>query len=293
MTDVRMAMKKWKAILPVCILLFGTLGCAKKTASSSISRNDPQSDLLETYQGRWCDVNGSATLDIEGDALTVNRGKVREETYRIEAVNENGNDVIRNMYGEGFGTMSELTYTDGALTAMEMILDDDGHRYRFVREEETAKEQEIIDLSENLPREIRSDEIETFGLHFLLDGTADYGEILDNESGRYSWDFSRNSDGTYASSLNAMGSSYVILDHSCTLSADYVQGLARLIQEEEIPEINGYYKKNSIGRHSYDLEVTYTSGEVLRIRAEGQAADTCVFDLEAIMDYAEELLDED
>ncbi|MBO4853291.1 MAG: hypothetical protein J5477_06645, partial [Schwartzia sp.] len=70
------------------------------------------------------------------------------------------------------------------------------------------------------------------------------------------------------------------------VSEDYVAGLARLLEEQGIIEYNGYHRKNNVHRYGYSLYVTYVSKERLSIQAEGDAANTCVFDLVPLLDYA-------
>ena len=43
---------------------------------------------------------------------------------------------------------------------------------------------------------------------------------------------------------------------------------------------------NSVSKPGYSLYADYASGEKLSVRAYGDAGDTCVFDLPALLDYA-------
>ena len=82
------------------------------------------------------------------------------------------------------------------------------------------------------------------------------------------------------------GPSYIVLDFTDEVSAEYVAGLAKLIQQQGLPRLNGYYHKNNVDRPGYYLSVTYASKEMLRIQAEGTPSDTCVFAMAPLLDYA-------
>ena len=59
-------------------------------------------------------------------------------------------------------------------------------------------------------------------------------------------------------------------------------------QTDEIglPSLNGYYMKNNVSLPGYSISVDYESDESLLVMAGGNAADECVFDLAALVDYA-------
>ena len=236
-------------------------------------------------EGHWVDVNGNNTLDISGSHLTLRSGKW-EETYRFKRKMSDGIGYIVPEKEDSFGGMSELKIgEDGILTAYEMVLDAEGHQYRFVREENLAKELEIQDLSKDMPKEIKSNEIESFSLSFAnWRGSYDLGDRW--PSGRYSWTIKRK-DGQYDMHFRVMGDSYIAFDFQDTVSDEYVAGLAQLLKEQGIIRQNGYHKKNNVHRPGYSLYVTYASNERLSIRAEGTASDTCVFQLEPLLNYAE------
>ena len=80
--------------------------------------------------------------------------------------------------------------------------------------------------------------------------------------------------------------SYMGITFDGTVDAAYVEGLADKIRELGLPELNGYQVKNNVSLPGYGLYVTYESGETLMITAGGNGADTCVFDLAALMEYA-------
>ena len=83
--------------------------------------------------------------------------------------------------------MSELTWRSGILTAGEMVLDAEGHSYRFVREEALEGELAIVDDSRDMPKEITSEELKEFHLTFSLEDTRfDVPDDSDWYSARYS-----------------------------------------------------------------------------------------------------------
>lgn len=258
------------------LLLFST-GCSLFSSKNA---------ALKDIQGHWVDVNGNTTLDFKGDKLTISFSSYHK-TVRIKVESEYSTKVIKPAKeGEHFDLLSDITIKeDGLLTAYEEVLDAEGHSYRFVREEALEKEKEIIDLSEDLPKSIGSDEIESFSLSFSNTyGSYDLDEHW--ESGYYSWEIEKDGD-RYEMSFRISGDSYIVLDFKEAVDEAYVKGLAALIKELKIPENNGYYKKNNVSRPGYSFYVTYGSGEKLTIRAEGDAASTCIFDLNALLSYAE------
>ena len=86
--------------------------------------------------------------------------------------------------------------------------------------------------------------------------------------------------------FEAYGESYVIMRFNEDVSEEYVRELAELIKSENIAQYNGYNMKNNVEIPSYSLYVKYTSGEKLTIYAGGNAADTCVFDLNKLLEHA-------
>ena len=240
------------------------------------------------YQGVWVDVNGSTRLEFKGNKLKIDTG-YSSETYKYTAVKSDyGTVTIDSEKKEGFGDMSAITVNqDGYLTAEEMILDADGHHYRFVREDQLEKEKQIRDLSEDLPKTISSHEIEEFSLTFTKDGLSSYGLDDSWPSGSYSWEIEED-DGSYSMDFRISGDSYIIMDFHETVSERYMKGLDELIRKLDLPSLNGYYKANNVHRAGYFLNVEYESDEVLRIMAKGDAAAECVFDLPALLDYARE-----
>ena len=293
-------MKKTKILRLSCVgilaalALFG-LGCRRqaKPAPTEKPTEPPTPAPTEKparkegdYEGQWVDVNGDTTLEFRGDSLTVRFGSWSEE-YRFIVNKTSYGTTIKSEDG-GFGVMSELdVLEDGSLRAYEMILGGEGHSYHFVRPEDLAAEKEIRDLSKDAPKEIASTEIKSFSLSFR-NRYVSYGLDERWPSGSYDWELTRQEDGSYRMEFRVMGDSYVALDFTGTVSADYAEGLAKLLTEKGVVAFNGYYTANNVSKPGYSLYVTYVSGERLSVRASGDAGDTCVFDLPALLDYAAE-----
>ena len=268
-------MKKKGCLLLSLLMLFGLAGC---TGGGD----------LQDYQGKWFDVNGDTVLDLSGSKLTVTWGKW-VDTYSVHLEKDGNLRYIASNKDYDFGIMSRLEIRDdGSLSAYEQILDGEGHDYHFVREEQLAAEREIRDESKDMPKTIESREIEKFSLSIRIDGV--YYDI-DEEwpHGSFSWEVTRNSDGTYRNYVDIMGPSYIALRYDGTADAAFAEGLADRIAELDLPALNGYYKTNNVRSHSYYLSVKYTSGERLVIGASGDAADVCPFDVNALMAYVKDL----
>ena len=299
-------MKKTKILRVACLgflaalTLFG-LGCRRREKPVESPTPAPTEKPVESptpaptekpgqkdgpYEGQWVDVNGNTTLEFRGDTMTVRWGSWSEE-YRFQVKRSGGGTVIRNDGDESsFGIMSELdVLEDGSLRGYEMILDAEGHTYHFVRPEDLAAEMEIKDLSKDAPKEIASTEFESFSLSFKNNGGS-YG--LDDRwpYGHYSWELEKQEDGGYEMDFRVMGDSYVALSFTGKVSAEYAEGLAKLLTEKGVVAFNGYYKTNSVSKPGYSLYADYASGERLSVRASGDAGDSCVFDLPALLDYA-------
>lgn len=291
-------MKKTKLLRFACVgvlaalALFG-LGCRRQEKPVETPKPTGTEKPIETakptgedrpFEGEWVDVNGGTTLEFRGDTMIVRFGSWEEE-YRF-TVNKTAYGTTINSDEGGFGVMSELdVLEDGSLRAYEMILDGEGHTYHFVRPEDLAAEKEIRDLSKDAPKEIASTEIESFSLSFK-NRYGSYGLDERWPSGSYGWELEKQEDGSYQMDFRVMGDSYVALDFSAGVSADYAEGLAKLLTEKGVVAYNGYYMTNSVSKPGYSLYVTYASGEKLTVRASGDAGDTCVFDLPALLDYA-------
>jgi len=255
----------------LCLSLFGFSGCSGQG---------------KTLTGHWVDVNGSATLDFSGDSMTMREGQW-SQTYRIKVEEIDGTRYIQNANPEEpyFYSIRDIRIDeDGALCAMEIVSDAQGHYYRFVREENLARELEVQDLSKELPKEIKSREIKSFSLSFSKH-KGSYGLDPKWPDGDYQWKITEK-DGTCKMTFRITGPSYIILDFSGEVSPKYVAGLAKLIQQQDLPRLNGYYHKNNVDRPGYYLNVTYASKERLSIKAEGSPSDTCVFAIAPLLDYA-------
>ena len=241
---------------------------------------------LDSFQGEWSDLNGSTTMVLNGDRLTIRKGEYTE-TYTVVLKKESNPAVLANKEGRGFGIMSDLEIReDGSLVGWEMVLDADSHCFRFMREEQVEAEKEIVDLSTERPKTIESMQIRDFSLNFSTTDGRQYG--LDESLGgaAYGWMITRQEDGSYWMDFSQSYASYMGIGFHGTVSEEYVTGLAEKINEIGLPSLNGYYRKNSVSLPGYSISVNYESDESLLVMAEGNAADECVFDLPALVDYA-------
>ena len=269
------AMKRMGYVAVVLLaLMLLCLGCASSAGKAG------------ELEGHWVDVNSKTTLDISGDQFTVTYGKWSETfQFRVQTSDETTYLVNRDKNLHDFGMMTEIRVRDdGSLEASEIVFDTDPHRYRFVREDMMAKELEIQDLSKDAPKTIESKEIRQFSLVFRNYGGS-YDLPSEWQSGHYSWEIEQQ-DGTYKMSFRIMGDSYVAMDFNQEVSEEYVAGLAQLLEEQGVIQYNGYHKKNNVYRPGYYLYVKYASKERLNIQAEGDAANSCVFDLVPLLEYA-------
>lgn len=277
------------AVLVAALLASGALCMgAGAQGSAGLGYGEEAFDVfgveLEALNGRWVDVNSDTTLAFEADQMTVRSGSWTD-VYSVRLEKTDYSVTIKAKTGD-FGLMGDLSVNaDGSLTAYEMILDGPSRQFRFVREERLKSEKEIRDLSTEAPKAIESREIESFSLGFS-NGIGSYGLDADWASGRYSWMIERNDADGYQMSFRIMGDSYIVMDYREAVSDEYVKGLADLIVREEIPRLNGYYRANNVDRDGYALYVSYTSGEQLSVRAEGDAALECPFSIPALLDYA-------
>ena len=243
---------------------------------------------LADLQRKWFDINSDTVIELDGDKLTIDTGYYSEK-YKVELVTEGDLTYLKNRDDDGFGDMSNLYIgSDGTMIADEMILDADGHHYHFVREEQLEAERTVVDVSKDMPKTIDSREIEEFSLNLTIDGVY-YDIDEDWPHGVFSWTMERLEDGTYDMMVDIMGPSYIALRCQENVDAAFAEGLADRIVSLDLPSLNGYYKENNVRSHSYYLSVRYTSGEKLTIGASGDAADTCPFDVNALMEYVKEL----
>lgn len=247
---------------------------------------------LETVQGHWVDVNGDTTLDFKGNKMTVTT-PWDKETYKVKITGVDvkyiENDDPKNSYESGFGMMSSISIgSDGVLNAQEMVMDAEGHQFRFVREEDLDKELEIQIKDRDLPKTIESDEIVSFFLNFSNESTV--YDIPTNEpwyGGYYTYEVEKTDDGDYEMRLHGSGSSYIILDYEGTVSEDYVKGLAELIKEQKLAEYNGWWRTNTEHFHGWSVNIEYASGEKILMEASGRAALECPFSIYAFLKYAD------
>ena len=270
---------RYRSITMISLLLFAALfaGCGGKM--------DPR---LEKIQGHWVDLNSSVTLDISGATMRYTSGEWREK-YPFVISETNGQITLVPPKGKNFGPMSDITVEDdGSLTTYEQVLDAEGHRFRFLREEEKAELVKIQDFSEDLPKQINSKDIMDFSLNFYKDYDGQYGLDEFWPNGRYSWTVEKR-EGFWKLDLDISGESYIVLQLSKEMDQEWMEGLAALLNQESIAGFNGYHQRNEVDRHDWSLWVKYASGEKLSMSAEGDAAETCVFDLAALMDYARQL----
>lgn len=241
---------------------------------------------IKDLQGKWADVNSSARLEIKGNKIIISYGEW-SDSYKYKIRTEYETTYLSNVKEDGaFGIMTELEVCeDGSLRAYDMILDGDSHQYRFVREENLEAEYEVQDLSRELPKTVKSKEIESIGLYFDNEGGSYELEEL-WPSGRYTWEITKREDGDYDMLFMATQSSYMVVNFREVVSAEYVLGFAELLEETGVLENNGYIMKTNQSDPNYLLYGEYVTGEEVYIAAEGEPAKDCVFDLKTLMDYA-------
>ena len=286
-----MSGKKWiLALVPLLAVLLNLLlsGCAGKDAGGDSKDSDGKNgDLL----GLWYDVNSDTVLEIKSSRLKLTSGDW-SESYSYTLHRSDGFTELRDKSADGsLGILTPIqVLKDGSLSAYEMVMDGDSRRYRFVREADMAAMLEIRDLSRDLPREIESREIREFSLSFRNTGSS-YG-LEGWPAGLYFWELEPGEEGEWKMSLRAMGSSYIAMDVSCGVDEAFMQGLDQRIRDLGIPEHNGFRQTNEADRTGWSLRVVYASGEKLELSAGGTAADSCVFDLAVLMEYARPLAEQ-
>ena len=270
-------------------------GSASSAASSASSAAPEQSgrgnevgkenvDIL----GHWVDVNSDTTLDIDNEKVKYKFGNWTE-TFKYKISKTSWAITIEPAEEESFGMMSPISVNDdGSLSAQDLVLDAEGHHYRFVREENKKSELEIQDLSEDLPKSIESRDLEEFSLSFSLGGPGMYGLDESWPSGYYYWTIEKNDDGTLEMVVDISGDSYIILQYSETVDKAFAEGLADLLESSGAVKQNGYYKKNNASARGWLLTAEYASGDELMLRAEGDASREMPFDLNALMEYAKQ-----
>ena len=271
--EKRRAMKQNSILIGLLFLAMVFSGCGGE-----------MNPKLKEIQGHWVDVNSDVTLDISGATMRFTSGGWREK-YPFILETTGMTTTLVPPRNKDFGPMSEITLEeDGSLTAYEQVLDAEGHRYHFVREADKAAYLEIKDFSQDLPKTIGSKIIKEFSLTFAKDYEGEYGLDSFWPCGRYSWQIEKREDDWWMD-FSVSGDSYMILQFSITVDEEWMRGLADLLESCGAIEQNGYYQKNEVARHNWSLWVKYASAEKVHLRADGDAAATCVFDLPALMEY--------
>ena len=292
----------------VLLILFALSGCGSRWGKADESTTDSKTDgpteqntdnasassdtedvplSLDVLQGHWVDVNGDTTLDFAGDQMTISWGNYKDR-YTVGVTGTDQYGVVFNAKDRNrmFEMMSELTWRSGVLTAGEMVLDAEGHSFRFVREEDLEGELAIVDDSWDMPKEITSKELKEFHLTFSLEDTRyDVPKDAKWQSARYSIDLERGESGEYLLNFDVSGESYIIQQYRSEVGEEFVKGLEELIREQEIPEKNGYYRHNATSVHGWSLSAEYESGEELLLMAEGDAALECPFSIYRFLEY--------
>lgn len=237
------------------------------------------------YEGKWVDTYSDTTLEISRNKLVIEYGGWKD-TYKFKVKKEYGITYLSNVNGDGsFDMMTELKVCeDGSLQAYMMLLDADTSPYRFVREEDKEKEQAVQDLSENLPKEIQSKELNYFCLSFDYDVSYGLNELW--PSGDYHWTIEKMDDGNFDMCFQVYQDSYMAINYHETVTEEYVSALAILLEECGVIDNNGYCMKNNKSTKEYLLVANYESGEYVSISAQGEPAKECVFDLQTLLNYA-------
>ena len=269
-----------------------TLAVMSSLLAGCLGAGGTVTGTLATLQGHWVDVNGETTLDFKGNRMTVT-SPWEKETYRVKISGEGAeyieNDASKENYDTGFHGMSTITIaSDGSLSAREMVLDAEGHHYRFVRQEDLDKELEIQIMDRDLPKIIESDEIVSFCLNFSNEDTF-YDIPTDGSwyDGRYVFTVERTDEGEYEMSLHGSGSSYMIVSYDSPVSEKYVKGLADLVKEQKLAKYNGWWRTNREQFHDWSVNIEYASGEKILMEASGRAALECPFSIYSFLKYAD------
>ena len=158
----------------------------------------------------------------------------------------------------------------------------DGGDYILNDREGAVTEKDLSD--KDAPKTVESTELEQFKLRFA-NVYGSYGLDEKWPSGFYNWNIKKQ-DGTYYMSLQVMASSYLEMNYQEVVEEDYIKGLAKLIQDMDLAQYNGYYMTDNANSYEYYLYARYRSDESILIRAEGKVSGSCVFDIPALMEYA-------
>lgn len=254
-------------LLLVLLLMFGLSSCFKS--------NTP-SDVL----GEYVDINSDTKLNVEKSKLTFTRPNYTE-TYKYVYIDGKLSPK------DNFGIYSEIKICDdGTLRCEEMILDDDGHSYIFVRPEAKEEALKIVDDSEDLPKVIESHDIVHFSLAFEKTGNDVYKLGDEWPEMNYSAEIDYDEDNNvYELHYLEFGPSYIGRRYEGEVDEEFVRGFEELIRKSNVIENNGYYFHNEVTGKSYSLHINYKSDEKVWIRAEGDASDVCPFDLKELMEY--------
>lgn len=272
-------------LLVVGLLLFSLSACdSGKEGNSGSNEGSGSNDIL----GLWFDVSSPAEIEVKENELSLTIAGITEsEAYRMKS--EDGKTYLTSEEeGGNFGLITKIEVReDGSLRTYQNAFDVERYEYRFVRKEALEKEREIQDLSEDLAKVIESTKLNRFELQFYNSGS--YGISEDWPQGNYEWVIEQEANGGFIMSFNIMGSSTIVMRYREKVDAEFVDGLAALIQEQKLPLLNGYHKKNNANTPGYSLLAMYESGETLIIGAEGDAAASCAFDIQPLLDYAAKL----
>ncbi|MCR5406794.1 MAG: hypothetical protein K6E88_08410 [Lachnospiraceae bacterium] len=273
--------KKPIILAAVTVMLFAFAGCAGMS-----SKGLPK--------GKWCDVNGETTLEFDGSKMYVKwwDGQEDRDKYNVTLKRSgpgSGYIVNADKNEHGFDIMSDIEIRDdGTLFAYEEVLDAEGHTYRFVPEKQAEEARAVKDLSDDMPKSIDSKDIVYFSLSL-----KDYW-VEGLESGSYSWTVEKKDDGSYESEFVGMGSSYVIIMDSREADKAFVDGIQKLIEEEDLVSHNGMFYSHDESDTEYSLYVKYESGEKLRLRVGSKALGKWCVDNDKFMEYAMSIIkDED
>ena len=297
-------MKRVRIIAAVCLMLLLLVSCSETekeedpmptpssdTYENTIDISASEDSILEQLAGDWYDVNGDTVITFAGDVLTLRFSDDWQEDHSIILVKDGSSVYVKPAdENDYFDVMSYIQVREDRLTAYEEVLDADGHSFVFVRQSALEDEQEIKDLSKDLPKEIESHEITSFSLSFTLDGGRRYDADDCWESGTYSWEIEKE-DGVYEMTFSVSGDSYIIMDEHPEVTEEFMRKLDLMIRSEDILSHNGYHFKNNVSANGYSLYVEYESGEEVRIIAQGNAADTCIFSIQSFLDLAGEVIE--
>ena len=259
--------KTFHKLLVIALVMFGLSSCFKTNTPSEIL-------------GEYVDINSDTMLNVENSKLTFSRADYTE-TYNY--VYKDGKLSPK----DNFGIYSEIKVCDdGTLRCEEMILDDDGHSYIFVRPEAKEEALKIVDDSEDLPKVIESHDIVHFSLAFEKTGNDVYKLGDEWPEMNYSAEIDYDEDNNvYELHYLEFGPSYIGRRYEGEVDEEFVRGFENLIRKSNVIENNGYYFHNEVTGKAYSLHINYKSDEKVWIHASGDAADVCPFDLKGLLEY--------